>query len=58
LHGLVLKTAGIVDMVGEALAPLADSIRAAFVFGSAARGEQRSDSDVDVLVVGDARSPP
>jgi predicted nucleotidyltransferase len=54
LHVLVLKTAGIVDVVREALAPLADSIRAAFVFGSAARGELSSDSDVDVLVVGDA----
>ncbi len=50
---LLLKTAGIVDVVREALAPLAEHIRAAFVFGSAARGELRSDSDVDVLVVGD-----
>jgi predicted nucleotidyltransferase len=50
----MLKTAGIVDVVREALAPLADGIRVAFVFGSAARGELRSDSDVDVLVVGDA----
>jgi len=53
LHMLLLKTAGIVDVVRESLAPLADRIRAAFVFGSAARGELRSDSDIDVLVVGD-----
>jgi predicted nucleotidyltransferase len=53
LHALLLKTAGIVGVVREALAPLADGIRVAFVFGSAARGELRSDSDVDVLVVGD-----
>ena len=57
LRMLLLKTAGIVDVVREALAPLADRIRAAFVFGSAARGELRSDSDVDVLVVGDVPFP-
>jgi predicted nucleotidyltransferase len=53
LYALVLKTVGIVDVIRDALAPLADRIRVAFVFGSAARGELRSDSDVDVLVVAD-----
>ena len=53
LHALVSKTAGIVDVIREALAPLADGIRVAFVIGSAAREELRNDSDVDVLVVGD-----
>jgi predicted nucleotidyltransferase len=57
LHMLLLKTVGIVDVLREALAPLADRIRVAFVFGSAARGELRSDSDVDVLVVGDILFP-
>jgi predicted nucleotidyltransferase len=54
LQALLSKTTGIVDVVREALAPLADGIRLAFVFGSAARGELRRDSDVDALVVGDA----
>jgi predicted nucleotidyltransferase len=49
-----MKTTGAADVLREALAPLADRIVAAFVFGSAARGELRSDSDVDLLVVGDA----
>jgi predicted nucleotidyltransferase len=53
LRALLLKTAGVVEVVREALAPLTGGVRAAFVFGSAARGELRSDSDVDVLVVGD-----
>jgi predicted nucleotidyltransferase len=53
LRALLAKTAGLVDVLSEALAPLADQIRVAFVFGSAARGELRLDSDVDVLVVGD-----
>jgi len=53
LQALLLKTAGVVEVVREALAPLADGIRAAVVFGSAARGELRTGSDIDVLVVGD-----
>lgn len=38
----------------DALLPVADRIRAAFVFGSIARGADRADSDVDVLVISDA----
>lgn len=54
LQALLLKTASLVDILREALAPLGDQIRVAFVFGSAARGELRADSDVDLFVVGDA----
>jgi predicted nucleotidyltransferase len=36
-----------------ALAPLADRIELALVYGSVAGGRQRRESDVDVLVVGD-----
>lgn len=54
LWALLLKTAGLVDVLREALAPLGDQIRVAFVFGSAARGELRADSDVDLFVIGDA----
>jgi predicted nucleotidyltransferase len=54
LQSLLMKTTGAVDVLRKALAPLADRIAAAFVFGSAARGDLRSDSDVDLLVVGDA----
>jgi predicted nucleotidyltransferase len=54
LRSLFLKTAGASDVLREALAPLADRIVVALIFGSAARGELRSDSDIDLLVVGDA----
>lgn len=47
------KTAGLADVLHEALAPLASSIRLAFVFGSVAQGRERGSSDVDVLVIGD-----
>ena len=54
LRGLVLKTAGLADVLRSALAVLSDRIRAAFVYGSLASGRFSARSDVDLLVVGDA----
>ncbi|MGD9728757.1 MAG: nucleotidyltransferase domain-containing protein [Nitrospiraceae bacterium] len=54
LRGILKKTAGVVDLLREALAPLGDRITAAFVYGSVASGGERRASDVDVLVVGSA----
>jgi predicted nucleotidyltransferase len=54
LKSLVVKTAGVTDVLREALAPLAADIRVAFVYGSVARGEERRASDIDLLVIGDA----
>lgn len=53
LQGLFAKTAGLVDILREELLPFADQMRAAFVFGSAARGELLASSDIDLLVIGD-----
>lgn len=53
LETLFLKTAGVADVLREALAALGDRVIVAFVFGSAARGALRPASDVDLLVVGD-----
>ncbi len=53
LRGLLLKTAGVADVLREALVPLGDRIRVAFVYGSVARGAERRASDIDVMVVGD-----
>ncbi len=52
LAGIFRKTAGLADVLREALAPLAAKIRLAYVFGSVAQGKERTASDVDVLVVG------
>ncbi|MGB8337565.1 MAG: nucleotidyltransferase domain-containing protein [Burkholderiales bacterium] len=52
LAGIFRKTAGLADVLREALAPLAGKIRLAFIFGSVAQGKERATSDVDVLVVG------
>ncbi|MGH9372515.1 MAG: nucleotidyltransferase domain-containing protein [Vicinamibacterales bacterium] len=54
LRELFAKTAGLTDVLREALLPLAGRVRVAFVFGSAARGELRAKSDIDLLVIGDA----
>lgn len=52
LQGLMAKTAGLVEVLRQTLTPLADQITCAFVYGSLARGEARSDSDVDLMVIG------
>ena len=53
LKSILAKTSGIRDIFHEVLAPLADRIRLAFVYGSIARGDETSSSDVDLMVVGD-----
>lgn len=51
LRALVLKTSGLADLLREALAPVSGRIRAAFVYGSVAKGEDTAASDVDLMVV-------
>lgn len=53
LRSLVKKSVGAGAVVAAALGDLEDRIRLAFIFGSIARGEERSQSDLDLLVVGD-----
>ena len=54
LKGLVVRTTGVVDVIREALAPVAVRVRLALVYGSIARGEETSSSDIDLLVVSKA----
>lgn len=51
LHGLVVKTIGLVGPLEEALTPLRDHIQAAFVYGSIAKGTDTAQSDVDLMVI-------
>ena len=53
LQGLVRKTSGLVDVLSQALQPLAAQILVACVYGSVARGGDSAQSDVDVLLIGD-----
>lgn len=53
LQSLFVKTAGLADVLRRALAPLSERIAVALVYGSAARGELRNESDIDLLVIGE-----
>lgn len=52
LKGLILKTAGLVEVLRSALSPVSDKIDLAFVFGSQARSEAKAASDIDLFIVG------
>jgi predicted nucleotidyltransferase len=51
LRALVLKTSGLADVLREALTPVAERVRAAFVYGSIAKGEDTAASDIDLMVI-------
>jgi predicted nucleotidyltransferase len=53
LRALVLKTVGLADVLRTALAPVSKDIRAAFVYGSIAKGQDIAASDIDLMVVSD-----
>jgi predicted nucleotidyltransferase len=53
LRTLVLKTSGLAEVLRIALGPMSERIRAAFVYGSIARGEDTASSDIDLMVVGE-----
>jgi uncharacterized protein len=54
LRSILLKTAGVADVLREALASMAALIDVAFVYGSVARGDERRASDVDIMIIGNA----
>ncbi|MCF8234161.1 MAG: nucleotidyltransferase domain-containing protein [Bacteroidales bacterium] len=51
IHNIVLKTAGLRDVLQNALS--SNEIEFAFVFGSFASGKSNEDSDIDLLIVGE-----
>ena len=52
LRGLLEKTAGVIPVLRGELETLGKSIHLAFVYGSIARSEETSVSDIDLMVVG------
>ena len=52
LKNLIAKTAGLVPVLKSALEELGDGIQVAFLYGSMARSEEVSESDVDLMVIG------
>ena len=53
LHGLVSKTLAPAGAIRESLLPHAAAIKAAFIYGSVARGTDTARSDVDLMVLGE-----
>jgi predicted nucleotidyltransferase len=53
LRSLSLKTFALADVIRTALEPVSAEIKAAFVYGSIAKGTDTAVSDIDVLVISD-----
>jgi predicted nucleotidyltransferase len=53
LHSLVSKILAPAGVIKESLQPHASMIKAAFIYGSVARGTDTARSDVDLMVIGD-----
>jgi len=53
LHGLIVKTAGVVDVLRSALAPSIGRVKVAFIFGSIASGAEGRASDIDLIIIGE-----
>ena len=50
--GLVEKTSGIVEKLKDVLGKIKE-VECAFIFGSLAKGEEKSHSDIDLIIIGD-----
>ncbi|NOQ23348.1 MAG: hypothetical protein GQ565_11975 [Candidatus Aegiribacteria sp.] len=53
LKALMQKTAGTLQSIKEALLPFKEVIQFAFVYGSCAKGDMKTESDIDLMIVGD-----
>jgi uncharacterized protein len=53
LHSLMVKTAGVADILRSALNPAGQQINLAFIFGSVAGRTEDRASDIDVMIIGE-----
>lgn len=53
LKALMVKSAGVANVLREALGELAGQVAVAFIYGSLARGEGKANSDVDLMIIGE-----
>lgn len=53
LLGIVQKTIGIAEPLRQALAPFSEQLRWAFVYGSIAKGQANTSSDIDLMLIGE-----
>ncbi|MFH2049463.1 MAG: nucleotidyltransferase domain-containing protein [bacterium] len=52
LRNIIFKTFGVIDQIREALEPITKKISIAFVYGSFAKGDEISSSDIDLFIIG------
>ncbi|HWX55285.1 MAG TPA: nucleotidyltransferase domain-containing protein, partial [Verrucomicrobiae bacterium] len=55
MRALVGKTVGVFNILHSALERLSERITVAFVYGSVARQEETTESDVDIMIVGNVK---
>lgn len=53
LQGIMIKTNGIKDVLVDFLEKYSKKVKFAFIYGSIARNEELSESDVDLMIIGD-----
>jgi predicted nucleotidyltransferase len=53
LKTLMQKTSGILQSINKALHPFREMIQFAFIYGSCAKGDMKTESDIDLMIVGD-----
>ena len=52
MKNIIYKTEGVVKLVKDAVADVV-GVKVAFIYGSFAKGDERTDSDVDIFLIGD-----
>ena len=52
LRSIVLKTFGLADVLREALIPMSQQIKIAFIYGSVAKQKDTTKSDIDIMLLG------
>jgi uncharacterized protein len=55
LQGLIIKTVGVRNVIYEIIKEHEFKICVAFIYGSIARGEEVSSSDIDLMIIGDVK---
>jgi predicted nucleotidyltransferase len=58
LHGIVIKTFGLADVLRKALGKFEEKITVAFIYGSIAKGTDQAGSDIDLMIIADALTYP
>jgi hypothetical protein len=53
LKAVIFKTVGVGDALRTHLAGIRDKAKVAFIYGSVARGEETTSSDIDIMLIGD-----